>query len=52
MSRAGQAQIKNPLVQTVMEIIDHDLAMHRHAACGPMADRRGGQEPAHRFDPE
>jgi transcriptional regulator GlxA family with amidase domain len=29
MSRTVQAQTKNPLVQTVMEIIAHDSAMHR-----------------------
>jgi hypothetical protein len=29
MSQAVQAQSKNPLVQTVMEIIAHDSAMHR-----------------------
>ena len=29
MSRTVQAQTKNPLVHTVMEIIAHDSAMHR-----------------------
>ena len=29
MGRAVQAKTKNPLVQTVMEIIVHDSAMHR-----------------------
>ena len=36
MSRTVQAQTKNPLVHTVMEIIAHDSAMHRRVQQFPI----------------